>query len=66
MTQREVVAGVMYGMIVYAVMYWVVKPVSLVSPRPFSWTEHVVAIITHMVCVGLPISLMVREVGGET
>jgi hypothetical protein len=62
MTRRAVTAGVIYGVIVYAVMYWGVKPLSLVAARPFSWREHVVAILTHIVCVGLPISLVVKMV----
>ncbi|HLW99145.1 MAG TPA: hypothetical protein VKR82_10895 [Candidatus Acidoferrales bacterium] len=62
MTRRAIVAGVIYGVIVYVVMYWMVKPLSLVAPRPFSWTETVVAIVTHIVCVGLPISLIVKRV----
>ena len=61
MTQRAILSGVLYGIAVYAVMYWIVKPLSLVAPRPFSLTENVVAIITHIVCVGLPISLIVRR-----
>jgi hypothetical protein len=42
-------------------MYWVVVPLSLIHRRPFNWKATVVAIITHMVCVGTPISLMVRR-----
>lgn len=61
LTERAVLAGALYGVAVYAVMYWVVKPLSLVKSRPFSWTETWIAIATHMVCVGLPIALAVRR-----
>lgn len=61
MITRAISAGILYGVAVYVVMYWIVKPLSLVQPRPFSWRENIVAIITHMVCVGLPIALMVRR-----
>jgi hypothetical protein len=61
MTRRPVVSGILYGVAVYLVMYWVVVPLSRAHPRPFSWSATVVAIITHMVCVGMPISLMVRR-----
>jgi hypothetical protein len=61
LTRRPIVSGILYGVAVYVVMYWVVVPLSLIHRRPFSWKATVVAIITHMVCVGTPISLMVRR-----
>jgi hypothetical protein len=61
LTQRAVLAGILYGVAVYLVMYWVVMPLSAVSRRPFSWNAVIVAIITHIVCVGLPISLSVQR-----
>jgi hypothetical protein len=60
MIQHSVLAGALYGIAVYIVMYWIVKPLSLVRPRPFSLSETIVAIITHIICIGLPISLIVR------
>jgi hypothetical protein len=50
-----------YGVLVYLVMYWVVMPLSNYHRRPFSLSVTIVAILTHMVCVGLPISLAVRH-----
>ena len=61
LTRHAIVSGILYGVAVYVVMYWVVVPLSLIHRRPFSWTATVVAILTHMVCVGTPISLMVRR-----
>lgn len=61
MTRQPLVAGPLYGFIVYVVMYWIVMPLSLVHPRPFSWSETLLAIATHIVCVGTPIALMVRR-----
>lgn len=61
MTRRAILSGALYGVAVYIVMYWIVKPLSLVQPRPFSLSETLVAILTHIVCVGLPISLIVRR-----
>lgn len=61
MTARPVLTGISYGVFVYLVMYWVVVPLSMIHRRPFSWLNTVIAIITHMVCVGLPISLVVRR-----
>lgn len=61
MTRRPVLSGVLYGVVVYLVMYWVVIPLSRYHRRPFSISATLIAIITHMVCVGLPISLVVRR-----
>jgi hypothetical protein len=60
MTERQVVAGILYGVAVYLFMYWVVVPLS-VGRGPFSWSSTIIAIVTHMVCVGLPISLTVSR-----
>jgi hypothetical protein len=36
-------------------------PLSACRRGPFSITATIVAIVTHIVCVGLPISLIVRR-----
>jgi hypothetical protein len=61
MTRRPVVSGVIYGIAVYIFMYWVVLPLSAYHKPPFSTSATVIAIVTHIVCVGLPISLIVRR-----
>jgi hypothetical protein len=61
MTQRPIISGVAYGVAVYLVMYWIVMPLSRFHRGPFSAFNTAVAIVTHMVCVGLPISLLVRR-----
>lgn len=61
LTQRAVPAGVLYGVAVYTFMYWVVIPLSLVRRGPFSWRATIIAVLTHIVCVGLPISLTVKR-----
>jgi len=61
MTRQPVLSGVLYGVVVYLVMYWVVVPLSRYHPHPFSISVTAIAILTHMVCVGLPISLVVRS-----
>jgi hypothetical protein len=60
MTRRPILAGVLYGVSVYVVMYWIVMPLAKMHPA-HTFTRSIVAIVTHMVCVGLPISLMVRR-----
>lgn len=61
LTRRAAVSGVLYGVAVYVVMYWIVMPLSNYRRGPVALAPTVVAIATHMVCVGLPISLMVRR-----
>jgi hypothetical protein len=61
LTAHPIISGALYGVAVYSAMYWVVVPLSRYHRRPFSWSVTVIAIITHIVCVGLPISLMVRR-----
>jgi hypothetical protein len=61
LTRHAVPSGVLYGVAVYTVMYWIVMPLSRFHSAPFSVSRSLVAIITHMVCVGLPIALIVRR-----
>lgn len=61
MTSRPVLAGIAYGMAVYLFMDWIVMPLSNLHRRPFSASAALIAILTHMVCVGLPISLVVSR-----
>jgi uncharacterized membrane protein YagU involved in acid resistance len=58
--EHAVLAGVLYGVAVYVVMYQVVLPLSNFHPT-HTVSSTVVAICTHIVCVGLPISLVVRH-----
>jgi hypothetical protein len=60
MTRRPILSGVVYGVCVYLVMYWIVMPLAKMHPA-HTLTRSIVAIVTHMICVGLPISLMVRR-----
>ena len=57
--RRPVLSGVLYGIAVYVFMYWVVLPLSAYHKPPFSISATIIAIMTHIVCVGLPISLIV-------
>jgi hypothetical protein len=61
MTRRPVASGIMYGIAVYLFMYWIVLPLSAYHRSPFSLSATIIAIVTHIICVGLPISLIVRR-----
>lgn len=58
MTRRPILCGVLYGVAVYFVMYWIVMPLSRFHPG-HTLSSSIVAIVTHIVCVGLPISLII-------
>jgi hypothetical protein len=60
LTRRAILSGFAFGISVYLVMYWIVMPLSRLQPMPFSLSRSLIAIVTHMLCVGLPISLVVR------
>ena len=54
-------AGVGYALVVYGFMYWFVMPLSRLHRRPVTLSGSMTAIITHIICVGLPISLTVHR-----
>ncbi|MBS1841924.1 MAG: hypothetical protein JSS69_03140 [Acidobacteria bacterium] len=58
--QNAVIAGILYGMFVQQFMQQVVLPLSAFHKAPFSWSALIIGLITHIVCVGLPIALSVR------
>lgn len=60
-TRRPLLCGPLYGIAVYLVMYWVVMPLSRFHRGPFSVRNTVIAIITHIICVGTPIALVVSR-----
>jgi hypothetical protein len=61
LVRRPVLSGLLYGIVVWAVMNRVVVPLSAVARRPFSIEGAAIMIVIHMVCVGLPIALAVRR-----
>ena len=54
-------AGIGYALVVYGFMYWVVIPLDHLRSKPVTLSATIIAIVTHMVCVGLPISLVVNR-----
>jgi hypothetical protein len=63
LTERPLVFGPPYGVAVYLVMYWIVMPLSRLNRRPVTLSYSLLAIVTHIVCVGTPIALMVSRFG---
>ena len=61
LTAKPFVSGPLYGIAVYVFMYWIVLPLSAVHRARFSARLALLAIVTHIVCVGTPIALAVRR-----
>ena len=63
LTERAVVSGVLYGIVVYLFMYAVVRPLSALHLRFFNQTASaiLIAVLIHICCVGLPIAWMARR-----
>ena len=60
LVQRAIVSGLLYGIAVYVFMYHVVLPLAFSRRFPYTFAQVLTAVIIHMLCVGLPISLTVR------
>ena len=54
-------AGVAYALVVYGFMYWIVIPLSRLHRRPVTLSSSMTAVVIHIICVGLPISLTVHR-----
>jgi hypothetical protein len=62
LTAKPVVAGILFGVAVYLFMYFVVQPLAGIHPK-FTLVSVPRAVLVHVFCVGLPISLSVRRYG---
>jgi hypothetical protein len=47
--------------VVYGFMYWIVMPLSRLHRRPVTLSSSMTAVVIHIICVGLPISLTVHR-----
>lgn len=67
LTRQAVISGVLYGLLIYAVMNLVVLPLSA-FPRKVTFPPLVLAtgLLVHMFLIGLPISLVARRVLSKT
>ena len=61
LTAKPFIAGPLYGIAVYVFMYWIVLPLSSYHRTAFSPRVALLAIVTHIVCVGTPIAVAVRR-----
>jgi len=58
--RQPIVSGVLYGIAVYLFMYFGVMPLASIKPL-LTPSAIAIAVLTHIFCVGLPISLTVRR-----
>lgn len=62
LTAQPIRSGVLYGIAVYLIMYYLVVPLS-VAPFQMPHTPDAIArdVFIHIICIGLPIALVVRR-----
>lgn len=56
-----VLAGLVYGLFVWAVMNLLVVPLSAAQTGPFVWKKAIVAMLILLCCIGLPVALFARK-----
>ena len=62
LVQGAVVCGLVYGVAVYLFMNFIVLPLSAIAFKPsYPLSAIATGLTIHMLCVGLPISLVVRR-----
>jgi hypothetical protein len=61
LTSQPVVAGLLYGIVVYVFMNFVVLPLSAVQRGNPTLTGRLIGLLVIMFCIGLPIALIVRR-----
>lgn len=58
---RPILAGVLYGILLWLVMYWVVLPLRFHAPHPSQVVPIAKQLFSHIVLVGIPIGLVARR-----
>src|SRR4051794_19882723 len=62
LTDHPVLSGVVYGVVVYLIMYLGVQPLAGLHPK-FGLLTTSRAVLVHIFCIGLPISLSIKRFG---
>jgi len=62
---QTLIAGVLYGVLVYLFMNFVVLPLSAVAKRPVPLSGRIIGISIIIVCIGLPIAIIVRRLSRQ-
>ncbi len=56
--KNAVISGLLYGIIVWAIMNRIVVPLSQAYHGPFAWPAFLRGVTILMLCIGLPISII--------
>ena len=59
--KQRIISGLLYGIFVWAVMNFIVVPMSNAYHAPFAWPSAIRAAAILMICIGLPISLITNR-----
>jgi uncharacterized membrane protein YagU involved in acid resistance len=60
LTQQAILSGIVYGIAVYLVMYWIVLP-AVFPMFHHRWGNDLLAVAIHICLIGLPTALIVRK-----
>jgi len=63
---RPLIAGILYGLLLWVIMYWVVRPLRWPGMYPRSLLGVAEAWFSHIVCVGLPIAFIAWRHGARS
>lgn len=58
---HALIAGVLYGVVVYSFMNFVVIPLSAITRKPAPLSGRIIGLLIIIFCVGLPIAIIVRR-----
>jgi uncharacterized membrane protein YagU involved in acid resistance len=58
---QTVIAGVLYGVVVYLFMNFVVLPLSAITKRPVPLSGRIIGMLVIIFCIGVPIAAIVRR-----
>ena len=59
--EQAIIAGLLYGVVVYLFMNFVVLPLSKVAKRPVPISGRIIGMTIIIFCIGLPIAIIVRR-----
>jgi hypothetical protein len=59
--ERAILSGIVFGILVHLVMYFIVVPLSVIGRRPFRVNGFTMQLLVHMIVVGPSIALVVRH-----
>jgi hypothetical protein len=63
--RQPIVAGILYGVLLWIIMYWIVRPLRFPElPLPHTFKGIAQALFSHCILVGIPIALVAARYFG--